>query len=108
MATGDSDDTDWHVYSVKVKDDLDDRIDQYKESGGYSTNSEVVRALIRKGLNATESEGKVTLPILGMWIGSLLIAVTVEWNLQTINPDWMALVGFVLVAVAAAYSYLQD
>ena len=108
MGTDDSDGTDWHVYSVKVKDDLESRIEQYKESGDYSTNSEVVRALIRKGLNATESGGKITLPILGMWFGSLLIAVTVEWNLQTINPDWMALFGFGLLVIGAGYSYLQE
>lgn len=108
MGNGDSDEIDWQVLSVKVKPQLHDKIQEYKESGDYSTNSEVVRALIRKGLEATDSEGKITAPAFAIWIGSLLIAVTVEWNLQTINPDWMALIGFVLMIGAAGYSYVKD
>ncbi len=105
MGTDDSDEIDWQVLSVKVKPDLYERIDEYKEDGGYSTNSEVVRALIRGGLDATDSDGKITPEILGMWIGTLLIAVTVEWNLQTINPDWMAVLGFGLATISVGYSY---
>ena len=57
MESGDSDKIDWQVLSVKVQPDLHERIEDHKETGDYSTNSENVRALFRKGLDADRSGG---------------------------------------------------
>lgn len=91
--------------SVKVQPDLHDQIQAHGEEGDYSTSSENVRALLRKGLEG--SSGGVTPTIAVMWIGTILISSALDWNFQSIGTDGIALLGFVLVIGAWAYSYIR-
>lgn len=106
MGNGNKGGVDWEVLSVKVQPNLYDRIEEHREEGDYSTNSENVRALIRKGLDA--GSGGVT-PLIGViWLGSLLVSSALEWNFQTISTDVIAVLGFVLMIGAGAYSYIRS
>ena len=108
MGTDDSDEIDWQVLSVKVQPDLHERIQQHKESQGHSTNSETVRDLMRGGLESTGKLGATTREIGVLWVATILIFINVEWNFQVINTDWLAVLGFGLLAGLGVYSYVKD
>jgi len=105
--TDDSDEGEWKMVGTKLRSPgLYDRVEQHKVNGDHSTDSENIRALFRKGLKYDDSPAGIPVPALIVWAGSLLIFSTIEWQLG-FNTDWIAVLGFVLMAIGAGYSYYQ-
>lgn len=105
--TDNSDEVEWEMVGTKLHPDLYDQIQQHKEKEDYSTNSENIRALFRKGLKYDDSPAGIPVPALIVWAGSLLVFSTIEWQLG-FNSDWIGVLGFGLMAIGAGYSYVKD
>jgi len=111
MGNADSDEsskTEWKMVGAQVPSDLHDRIKEHKEKEGHPSKSENVRALFRKGLKYDESPAGIPVPALIVWAGSLLIFSTLEWQLESVSSDWIAVFGFVLIVVGVSYEYVRS
>ena len=61
---------------MKVPPRLKDRIDEYKESEGFTNRSDALRALVEDGLDRYENpDPSIPVPLAVAWFGSLFIAV---------------------------------
>lgn len=87
-------------YSARVEDGLDDGIQQFKESRGINEDSEAVRQLLRRGLEAAEGGESATLQVthlasLVSFLGAVmaaLMAVAFSWDVR-------------LLAMAATFAF---
>ena len=107
------DETDLKTVGARLKPTLQERIEDHKEREGYTTDSENIRALFRKGLEHDEdadNEPQYKIGISGglIWAGSLMIATQIEITLQTVSGDWVAVLGFLLVVLGVVYGYVKE
>lgn len=73
-----------------------DRFTEYREANELG-KTEAARRLIRAGLDANESNTTESIRSLAIWAGTMLIALNIELNFQSLNPDLIVLLGLVLV-----------
>jgi len=93
-----------NIISADVSDDLKDRIEAAREDG--ESRSAAVKRLIRAGLDG-DSGNSLGIGYGLIWAGSAFLFVTVEWSLQTIPADAMAVVGILLMTAGAIYGRLR-
>ena len=83
---------------------LEERIEDYQESEGFTNKSDAVRDLIETGLDRHEQPtAVVTLPLLLLWFGTLLIMIAAEPGPGT-NPDLLIGTGVVVCLAGVAIS----
>ncbi len=104
---------DLKTVGARLKPTLQNRIEEHKNREGYTTDSENIRALFRKGLDYDEeadNEPQYKIGISGglIWAGSLMIATQVEITLQAVSGDWFAVLGFLLMVLGVAYGYVKE
>ena len=102
-----SDKEEWKLVGAKLHPDLHEKVQQHGEDYDYPNKSENVRALFRKGLKYDESPAGIPVPALIVWAGSLLIFSTLEWQLESVSSDWIAVFGFVLIVLGVGYEYVR-
>ena len=104
---------DLKTVGARLKPTLQNRIEEHKNREGYTTDSENIRALFRKGLDYDEeadAEPQYKIGISGglIWAGSLMVATQVEITMQTISGDVFALIGLVVIALGVVYGYVKE
>lgn len=103
------DESDLKTVGARLKPTLQERIEEHKEREGYTTDSENIRALFRKGLDA-DDDPRYKIGVSGglIWAGSLMIATQLEITLQTVSGDWFAVLGFLLMVLGVVYGYVKE
>lgn len=87
---------------AKVSPNLEERIEDYQESEGFTNKSDAVRDLIETGLEEHDNPSKtVPLPVLLLWFGTLLIMIPAQPGPGT-NPDFLIGAGVVVSLLAVA------
>jgi len=90
-----------------VSPNLEERIEQYQETEGFSNKSDAVRDLVETGLDEHNQPNRTfPLPYAVMWFGSLMLMIPVQPGPGT-SSETIAVLGAVVFLAGLALGHTE-